>query len=109
MDICAELRSSNIRATEAIVYRIAPQPLSDQAQGILGANQKVILPVFSEQSGRRLAACLGEVKAPICLVAISQKVADDWVGPTPINTVVATEPVSGAMVRAIRSHFPNLP
>ena len=78
-DLAGSLMAQDITVDEAILYDQVPQPLNDDAKGVLARAGSVIVPVFSPKSGERLAQELADPdlirNAPLVVVAISQNAA----------------------------------
>lgn len=104
IDLKKRLNSAGIDTDEMVAYRVHEQDLTPQANELIRGSGTVVMPVFSVNSAIRLSKKLGTATCKIVLVTMSKKVSDAWVGPKPDEVVVAEDPTSAAMVRAITSH-----
>jgi uroporphyrinogen-III synthase len=73
-DIAPRLRAAGRDARDTVVYRQEERVLSDEARSVLGAEQRVVLPVYSPRSAAILVA-QGPFAAPLHVIAISREAA----------------------------------
>ena len=104
-DVGARLSQVGIRCDEAVVYDQRDVPLSGEALGLLAGTGRVLVPLFSANSARRLARCLdgADVRARLRIAAISPAVAAAWTGPSAEAMRIAERPGATAMIGALRA------
>ncbi len=92
------LNAQGRAAREAIVYAQKPQPLTAEARQLLDGTAPLLVPIFSPNSGRLLAAAAPDAQAPLRVVAISQAAAAACSG-LPVETLhVAPTPTAEALL-----------
>lgn len=74
-DVTGALRDKGKAAFDVVAYRQVAQPISDEAQALLGRARPVLLPLFSPRSAR-LFFDKGPFEAPVFAAAISPNVAE---------------------------------
>lgn len=94
------LRARGLPAREAVLYRQEAVPLSDEALAVLEGPAPVVLPLFSPRSAEVLFAGCAP-RAPLCVVAISQAVAERVPEEHSGRVIVAKRPDGAAMLDAM--------
>ena len=96
--LAERLSAQGRSAREAIVYAQKPQPLTAEARQLLDGTAPLLVPIFSPNSGRLLAAAAPDAQAPLRVVAISQAAAAACSG-LPVETLhVAPTPTAEALL-----------
>ena len=85
-------------AREAIVYAQKPQPLGAEARQLLAGTEPLLVPIFSPNSGRLLAATAADARAPLRVVAISEAAAAACAGLPMATLRVASTPTADALL-----------
>lgn len=107
-DLAKELQLAGLQCQERIVYDQTSQNLSDAAKKLLESGRDVIAPVFSSRSAAILSGQLEICSGRLFLVAISQKVADQWAGAQPHRIICALTPDQNAMQIAVKETYAAL-
>lgn len=94
VDLKAEMTAIGIEARSCILYDQASCALSAEAQDLLIGSGPILAPVFSPRSADLLSA--EKIVAPTIVLALSQAVAEAWVGSEEIR--VAIRPDAKAMI-----------
>ena len=84
------------------VYDQKAQPLSSAARSAITGIRPLLLPVFSPRSAELLSEAVAKATAPITVLAISDRAASAYAGPSHRRFVVP-HPDRAAMVQAILS------
>ena len=100
-EIAERLSAKGRQVEETIVYDQIPAKLSPEARQLLAGARSVVLPLFSPRSAALLGIASERARAPLRIAALSAAVAEQWSGPTPERVVVAQEPNSAEMLRAV--------
>lgn len=108
-DIAARLTAAGIPTHEVIAYAQEERPLTPEAIIALRGQTPVVAPLFSPRSAALLAAEAVRIgaTAPLCVVAMSQAVADAARALDPAPRVAA-RPDGNSMLEATRTAL-NLP
>lgn len=92
---------------QAVIYRQDCQPLTAEARAVVCGAKPVIIPLFSPRSagivGKEIDSC--GASAPICLIGMSQQVAQAWKGPQARETHVLSRPTLAGMVEKTLQQF----
>ncbi|MDO6730629.1 uroporphyrinogen-III synthase [Marinovum sp. 2_MG-2023] len=105
-DVAARLRDGGLNAQDAVVYEQRRRDLTAEARQLLNGDQSVILPLFSPRSADIVAA-QGPFAAPICVVAISEAVAEHAAAMRPRRMAVAEQPDLISVCAAVAALFHN--
>lgn len=97
--------AKQLQCEEVIAYKQVAKPLSNEARKLLCGEQLVILPLFSPRTARLFIAEMGDVVAPIHIIAISDAVAHEVSGHKNIAITIADAPNADAMLLAIQGHY----
>lgn len=99
--VAQRLRAAGYEAAEAVAYRQTDRALAEDEIARIGAAPRLIAPVFSPRSARRLSVELAGVpQAPTPeVIAISAAAGRAWTGPGQVRVV--SEPSGAAMTAAI--------
>lgn len=102
-EVAARLAAAGLDCREAVAYDQRPLPLSDEARALLAAPGRVLVPLFSPDSARRLGAALSgvPVAAALLVAAMSPAVAAAWTHPATSRVLRATRPTAAAMTEAL--------
>lgn len=100
-NLAERLSAAGVPASDLVVYRQDPQPLSPEAVALLQATGPLILPLFSPRSAALMAKALpAGTRARLYLAALSPAVARSASFPH-IRLITATRPDADAMLDAI--------
>lgn len=99
-DLAAELRARGIPCAEAVVYDQVAQPLSGTARALLSGTAPVVAPLLSPRSARLLGEA-APFAAPVCVAALSERVAQALPPGTARLTQVAERPDLPALMRLL--------
>ncbi|QUS36451.1 uroporphyrinogen-III synthase [Falsirhodobacter algicola] len=94
-DVAARLTAAGLRVAEAVVYRMAPKPLSEEAKALLFNAAEVIVPLHSPASARRFAMAAAGARARLRLACLSPAVAA--AAPPAAETRIAARPDAPSM------------
>lgn len=101
-EVAERLILAGIETIPVVVYRQVAQPMPMAGQEVLGHAGPVIVPIFSPESARRLAAELPvPLPAGLRLVAMSEAVAEALRGVVRQGLWVARRPTADAMLDAV--------
>jgi len=100
-DLAAALRATGLRARSRIVYRQPEMMLTEEAHLLLNGDGPTILPLFSLRSARIALSQIGKPKAPLHVVAISEKVAKLAASQGVHPVAVADSPEASGMVAVL--------
>jgi len=96
-DVAARLCQAGIEAAEAVVYGQEAEPLSEAAFDLLGREKAIIVTLFSPRSAAQLVSA-GPFRAPLCIVAISEAVAQEAKALAPVQLRVSKAPDAESMI-----------
>lgn len=97
-DVVGHLRRAGMQAEGAVVYAQLPQPLTAVAQGWLGGDQPVIVPLFSPRTATLFSS--SRAVAPLWLAALSPAV-DAAATLSAARRITAARPDADAMLDTI--------
>lgn len=99
--LAESLNQAGIETDQLVIYRQDPLPLTQQAMAVLTGSAVVIVPVFSPQTARILLAQIGQPRARLIFVAISDAVARICAAADLGKVVTAASPDAQAMRSAV--------
>ena len=101
-DIAARLRAAGLDAEERIAYRQKPLSLAPEARRHLEGERQVLVPLFSPRSAALFVREAGDAgQTSVCMIAMSEAVAEVVRGAGLDVAAVAHEPNAEAMITAI--------
>lgn len=103
-DLVGRLRRAGLPARDCVVYRQAARALSAQALALLDGEKPVVLPLFSPQSAAQFSHA-HRGRAPLLVVAISDKTAEAASNLVADRVIVAAKPDMDAMRDAVIGLF----
>lgn len=101
MPVAERLTAAGRRAAEVIVYAQVPRPPSAEMRALLATPGPVLVPIFSPNSGKLLAAAAREARAELRLVAISENAAQTCSGLAATKLQIAARPDAEALLDAL--------
>ena len=109
-EIAARLTAAGLPCAEVVGYVQAEQPLTAEAQALLGGQALVIAPVFSPRTAEILAAECQRIAAtaPLRLVAMSPAVAKAGAALDPVP-LIAARPDGDSMLQAVLQALKSRP
>lgn len=96
-DVAARLRECGQQVDDVVAYRQVAVPLNNQARAALEGEHAVIVPLFSPRTAQLFFKDLGQIKAPLHIIVISEAVGAAVSG----DYSVAKAPNSTAMAQAV--------
>ncbi|SFQ15818.1 uroporphyrinogen-III synthase [Tranquillimonas alkanivorans] len=98
-DVAERLAAAGVPTHSVVVYDQRDRALGPAAREALDGPNPVILPLFSPRSAALVAGQVGEVRAPLEVVAMSDAVASAWTGSGRLQ--VAGMPTAAAMAEEV--------
>ena len=99
--LAERLSATGRQVSEAIVYAQVPQPPSAEMLALFAAPGPVLVPIFSPNSGKLLAAAAQGARAELRLVAISEKAARACAALPATTLQIAARPDAEALLDAL--------
>ncbi len=101
-EIVQNLQASGHLADGVVAYRQIPVALNHAARAALGADQALILPLFSPATAALFCKNIERINAPLFIIALSQAVGGAVTAVDSVEIYVAETPDAAAMLTVIK-------